>query len=347
MYKGGLVMSEYKRWISYIYSYENGEKKNNIGYARIETRDMRVKVTVHINVLSVKESMKVYLYVREGGVIRGLLIGEIAMNGGVGEGSFITSAQSVADSTYGINDVCGLIVFYDNNKFFGSEWDDKPIILEGSKGFVLNQSAEFTLQSSPNENSETDEVKEDVSTNHDEKDEDVEIYALEEAAVSEVESQKEEAVTEPEETVTEPEETVTQPETVVNEAALQSEEENINAAEKILLKYPRMYPFDDDEMQTCVRIEPQDIGQLPIDAWSIANNSFLLHGYYSYRHLVLMKTADKIHPAYFIGVPGIYRNKDEFMAKMFGFELFKPMSRKEDMTGEFGYWCVPITDIVL
>ena len=337
-------MSEYKRWISYIYSYENGEKKNNIGYARIETRDMRVKVTVHINVLSVKESMKVYLYVRESGVIRGLLIGEIAMNGGVGEGSFISSAQSVADSTYGISDVCGLIVFYDNNKFYGSEWDDKPIILAGSKGF------EFSLQSSS-----------------DEKDEDVETYALDEAVISEAFVQPQEEVTEPKaivnETVSQPQEEAAEPETIVNETVPQPqeaviepeaiikeaapEEKQLNAAEKILLKYPRMYPFDDDEMQSCVRIEPQDIGQLPIDAWSIANNSFLLHGYYSYRHLVLMKTADKIHPAYFIGVPGIYRNKDEFMAKMFGFELFKPMSCKEDMTGEFGYWCVPITDIVL
>lgn len=313
MYKGGLAMSEYKRWISYIYSYENGEKKNNIGYARIETRDMRVKVTVHINVLSVKEPMKVYLYVRESGVIRGLLIGEIAMNGGVGEGSFITGAQSVADSTYGISDVCGLIVFYDNNKFYGSEWDDKPIILAGSKGFALNQKSELPLQSSSDENSETKDMKADASADCREKDEDVETYALDEV--------------------------------IIPEAA--QEEKQLNAAEKILLKYPRMYPFDDDEMQSCVRIEPQDIGQLPIDAWSIANNSFLLHGYYSYRHLVLMKTADKIHPAYFIGVPGIYRNKDEFMAKMFGFELFKPMSCKEDMTGEFGYWCVPITDIVL
>ena len=319
-------MSEYKRWISYIYSYENGEKKNNIGYARIETRDMRVKVTVHINVLSVKESMKVYLYVRESGVIRGLLIGEIAMNGGVGEGSFITSAQSVAGSTYGISDVCGLIVFYDNNKFYGSEWDDKPIILAGSKGF------EFSLQSSL-----------------DEKDEDVETYALDEAVISEAFVQPQEEAAEQEaivnETVPQPQEAVIEPEAIIKEAA--PEEKQLNAAEKILLKYPRMYPFDDDEMQSCVRIEPQDIGQLPIDAWSIANNSFLLHGYYSYRHLVLMKTADKIHPAYFIGVPGIYRNKDEFMAKMFGFELFKPMSCKEDMTGEFGYWCVPITDIVL
>ena len=111
-------MSEYKRWISYIYSYENGEKKNNIGYARIETRDMKLKVTVHITVLSVKEPMKVYLYVREQGDIQGILIGEIKIDGGVGEGSFITSAQSVAGSTYGISDVCGLIVFYDNNKFF-------------------------------------------------------------------------------------------------------------------------------------------------------------------------------------------------------------------------------------
>ncbi len=282
-------MSEYKRWISYIYSYENGEKKNNIGYARIETRDMKLKVTVHINVLSVKEPMKVYLYVREQGDIQGILIGEIKIDGGVGEGSFITSAQSIADSTYGINDICGLIVFYDKNKFYGSEWDDKPIVLTQSKEFEAKKEPEPELV--PQQASASDTVEEEI-----------EICSL---------------------------------------------EEEPNAAEKILLKYPRMYPFDDDEMQSCVRIEPQDIGQLPIDAWAIANNSFLLHGYYSYRHLVLMKTADRNHPAYFIGVPGIYRNKDEFMAKMFGFELFKPMSCKEDMTGEFGYWCVPITDIVL
>ena len=195
----------------------------------------------------------------------------------------------------------------------------------------------------------------------------METYALDEAVISEAFVQPQEEVTEPKaivnETVSQPQEEAAEPETIVNETVPQPqeaviepeaiikeaapEEKQLNAAEKILLKYPRMYPFDDDEMQSCVRIEPQDIGQLPIDARSIANNSFLLHGYYSYRHLVLMKTADKIHPAYFIGVPGIYRNKDEFMAKMFGFELFKPMSCKEDMTGEFGYWCVPITDIVL
>ncbi len=281
MYKGGFIMAGYKRWISYIYSYENGEKKQNIGYARIETRDKNLKVTIHINVLSVNDPMKVYLYVRENGDIKGICMGEIVLKNGVGEAVYITDAQSIADSTYGIGDVCGLIIFHNEGRYFGSEWDDRPIILANGVERVHVDKKEIVPEESA---------------------EDVEICSLYEES---------------------------------------------NPAEKLLSEYPRMYPFDDNRMQSCVRIEPQDIGRLPIEAWSYANNSFLLHGYYSYRHLVLMKTADPMHPAYYIGVPGIYRNKDEFMAKMFGFELFKPMSEKEDMSGEFGYWCAPITDIVL
>ena len=58
-----------------------------------------------------------------------------------------------------------------------------------------------------------------------------------------------------------------------------------------------------------------------------------------------MKTADVNRPRYLLGVPGIYHNKDEFIAKMFGFKLFKPMKNKSDVKGEFGYWCILVTEI--
>ena len=31
-------MADYKRFVSYMYEYENGEKKKNVGFSRVELR---------------------------------------------------------------------------------------------------------------------------------------------------------------------------------------------------------------------------------------------------------------------------------------------------------------------
>jgi hypothetical protein len=113
-------------------------------------------------------------------------------------------------------------------------------------------------------------------------------------------------------------------------------------AKRIYKSFPRMYPFEDNDVAWCVKIEPQDIGLFPMEAWVLGNNSFLLHGYYSYRHLIFAKINDRNGINYIIGVPGVYHNREKFMAKMFGFENFKCVKRKELRTGEFGYWYIPI-----
>lgn len=106
--------------------------------------------------------------------------------------------------------------------------------------------------------------------------------------------------------------------------------------------FERIYPFEDNEVAWCVKIEPQDIGLLPMEAWVLGNNSYLLHGYYSYRHLIFARLNDDKEAKYILGVPGIYHNRERFMARMFGFENFKNIKRKDRRSGEFGYWYVPI-----
>ena len=54
----------------------------------------------------------------------------------------------------------------------------------------------------------------------------------------------------------------------------------------MLSVFPKMYPFEIDEMGECVRIDLKDIGNLPVAYWSLAGNPFLLRGYYCYRHLI-------------------------------------------------------------
>ncbi len=108
-----------------------------------------------------------------------------------------------------------------------------------------------------------------------------------------------------------------------------------NILEKMLDQGMRMYPFEDDEMRACVRLEPQDIGRLPMQYWRLAGNSFLLHGYYSYRHLVM---AQKNDGTYILGIPGINYERENFMAQMFGFHKFKPVRAHIQPGGAFGYW---------
>ena len=91
------------------------------------------------------------------------------------------------------------------------------------------------------------------------------------------------------------------------------------------------------------KIQRQDLSRLPRREWRLANNSFLLHGFYNYHHLLYIEDGDKI----WIGVPGIYHEKEKAAANGFGFPEFRrltdvelELSEEEKNTyDDFGYWC--------
>ena len=93
----------------------------------------------------------------------------------------------------------------------------------------------------------------------------------------------------------------------------------------------------------CEKIQRQDLSRLPRREWRLANNSFLLHGFYNYHHLLYIEDGDKI----WIGVPGIYHEKEKAAANGFGFPEFRrltdvelELSEEEKNTyDDFGYWC--------
>ncbi len=93
----------------------------------------------------------------------------------------------------------------------------------------------------------------------------------------------------------------------------------------------------------CKKIQRQELSRLPRQEWKLANNSFLLHGFYNYHHLLYIEEDDMV----WIGVPGIYHEKEEVAAKAFGFSEFRRMNDldvdlKQEETNtyeDFGYWC--------
>ena len=101
--------------------------------------------------------------------------------------------------------------------------------------------------------------------------------------------------------------------------------------------------FENHEIYDCVRIEPNDIGLLEMENWRLGVNSFLTHGYYNYKYLMLgkLRFQDGVVKAV-LGVPGVFNNKEQYIAKIFGFDLFVPVKHTNIRTGNFGYWIVEL-----
>lgn len=104
-------------------------------------------------------------------------------------------------------------------------------------------------------------------------------------------------------------------------------------------KYPKILAFDYETGCEILTIKPQDIGLLPREAWIFGNNSFLLHGYYSYRYLILARLENPNgEPRYLLGVPGHYCSNEKYMASMFGFPDFIMSKKQPSGDDSFGYW---------
>ena len=91
------------------------------------------------------------------------------------------------------------------------------------------------------------------------------------------------------------------------------------------------------------KIQRSEVSQLPRKFWPLANNSFLLHGYHNYGHLLLIEEDSRL----WLGVPGTYAPQEARAADLFGFPRFtRSYAGLPELTAEeraddedFGHWC--------
>ena len=109
--------------------------------------------------------------------------------------------------------------------------------------------------------------------------------------------------------------------------------------DRLRVTYPKVTAFECAGGCEILVIKPQDIGLLPRENWVYGNNSFLLHGYYNYRYLILARLGKPGERGrYILGVPGHYGNNEKYMAAMFGFDRFVRSTRQPPRDSRFGYW---------
>ena len=353
-------MAGYHRFISYIYLYERGIKTMNTGFAKVESRDSQCMISISMKNMYHESHVKfsVYMFVRKDGRLLGIFLGELSTSQSCGEFSCITDPDNIQDSGYTLEDVKGMIIRGDNGKIYGTGWDDEvlavdrfapigetpePVAVPEPKG-EPEPAAVPELKGAPGAVAvpELKGAPEPAAVSKSKSlPEPMKMSGLKSraAVLSDTKSGLETAPVLPEQS--------SGPELASESGAAffvendrldkmaPDAEHEPNILEKMLDQGMRMYPFEDDEMRACVRLEPQDIGRLPMQYWRLAGNSFLLHGYYSYRHLIM---AQKNDGTYILGIPGINYERENFMAQMFGFHKFKPVRAHIQPGGAFGYW---------
>ena len=107
-----------------------------------------------------------------------------------------------------------------------------------------------------------------------------------------------------------------------------------NKWEQLNRIYPKIQPFGD--VREYLSIAPCDF-VLSEHYQEMVQNSFLLHGYYNYGHLILTKIKEGIDDNYYLGVPGVYYEREKQAALLFGFEGFEG-DGDAVQDGSFGYY---------
>jgi len=123
--------------------------------------------------------------------------------------------------------------------------------------------------------------------------------------------------------------------------------EEIEQAQVIEIKETLLHEVQPEpqpvSLRTCEKIQRQDLSRLPRKEWKLANNNFLLHGYYNYHHLLYIEENGKV----WIGVPGVFHPREKMAAEGFGFPEFLRIADLEielsaedqNVEEDFGYWC--------
>lgn len=346
-------MSDYQRLVSYIYSYPGGSRDKNVGFAKAEVRNGQFKLNVSLKGVytDTPETFGVHLMVEENDGFALLPAGNIMVNGGAGQYADLLNPANISGSGYRFEDISGIAVARKDNDYYRmfSLWKDaeiKPeLITFLPKGYKKPEKTEKT------DKAETVETAEKA-----EKDEEQGVVAAEsvsEEYVAEESVSQESVLQESNELVLE--EVATSDEEVVLEnenksvAQASSYDNNIQSAKAsrsvsgemggIFDNADFIDVFDDDYYYDCVEVTPEQLQRLPIEDKAVVSNSFLEHGFYNFKHLLFGKVREnERHTKYFIGVPGMYCNRERFMATMFGYGNFKKSHRADCSNPYFGYW---------
>lgn len=301
-------MAGYRRFIAYVYEYQDEKKGNGKGFIKVESRDgiCRMQYKLYGVCADTDVPAKIYGYIRREESCEGVLLGECNLAGGNIQFEQEMTSQNIGGSLYSLENLCGLIILTDSGIMYGSGWDDKPIRLE-----------EILLPKEAMRKEEEEEIAVEPVL----EDEEMETAETEQAVQQEIIEEEEN----------------------LEERAIENQEENFQEelpepqmAEQSVEKSEEPAVFRDHAFCDCRKINPGDFKMLNRKDQGLLYNNFLRHGFSRHGFVILARREED--DQYILGIPGYYERQEALMANMFGFPYFKEAGRDRNGTQGFGYW---------
>lgn len=328
----------YFRSIIYLYEYDDrGVRGKNVGFVKLSKKETRLKLEIRLSGDVTLAGEKIYLLDKDNNAMNKVLFGTITE-----EGPDVVMTRTTGETGMMKGKLAGVIIGGDGYAVCAGEDNESIRVMD----FVMAErdkaksrrhtGAQIPLESENNlETQETDVKKTD----------DIVPEGLTGACGgaagdgrkpdgAEQETAQEKGTEETGVKETSVESVEPDGEGEIIRIELEEEHNAEYMFRKLFATHPNMYPFEDDEMEACVQISPGDFSAFPKEYWHMGSNTFLLQGYYNYRHLILARTDKRLY----VGIPGQYHRRDKYLADMFGFGRFKCIQKKPERLGDFGYW---------
>lgn len=340
----GQVQS-YKRKITYFYQYHNGNVGATAGFLKLEIRGDKVKIIINIQEppgLPYKDA-SLYFYHEAGDHLAAVKVGEVESMSGVLSYQTRTDWQQLFDTGRDLYTFDGVAVVYNDSHYFIGDFNDKDrkdyelVRKDNRKNTIAEPKNPFDKKDNNTDMEAAQELVMELKPKQEVK---PDLTEESEDEVPEKEVSEQENLFDPDNK----KDVYDKCEDCPYQKKRMERSEERDAFEKMIEEYPKLPMYGATELFNCVRIHPKDIGKLDMRNWKLGVNSFLTHGYYTYQYLLLgkMRFDDGSEHA-IIGVPGVFSNREKYLANMFGFEQFIPVKKVGVKTGEFGYWIVEIT----
>lgn len=348
-----------KRFITYLFTYENGIKGKNIGFIRTDQRDDTIDMEIHVQGMGRYQGpAQVYLLVKGDG-LQGIPIGEFSLGQGRGTARIRIQKDSFGENAFDDADIVGVGVRFGGQYYAASSWKDtiedgfptgafqvwqpeqpsessRPVIppeptqeqpSESSRPVTPpeptpEQPPENTRPVTPPEPTPEQPSEPDVTEDASPVQSEFVRLATERLQAERAESGERDQPAASEKPAT-PQQPAAPEKTVSPQqsAAPSQEAPTPQPAEEIM------------QQQSCVskgtsprqprRIDLSDIRKLPKRNWYLCNNSFLIHGFFNYHYLIVWECEERGEKRTYLGVPGIYERPERMMALLFGFPDFR------------------------
>lgn len=350
-------MANYRRFVTYFYDYSTGNKSGICGFGKIE---YSMRSRVHITIQGKRTG-------REECVVYGLsgneevnqILGKMMLN--YGKGSFLwewNGKEKSADLF--VRNMVGIVIVLRNSANQSTEqvlaatrWDGAEFDLK--RFFHEIQSVKSTDKVECHEES----ARETQESSHEEKckemQQNVQIESCEEQKPSLQKEGCEEEQKSLQMECCEQKQESSQVETCEDgqesskkqccEEAIHSNitnQDNNMIWNQLCHKYARFMPFPQASHIQCLKIHLGDLRRFSGENRRLANNNFLLRGYYRCHYIVLSKWEMEDGAQYYIGIPGIYQEREANLAGHFGFCVFAPFKGGEASNGKCGLWMTPL-----